>query len=121
MQDEVAAGRTARAVRRTALGAPHALRDRADAAAVGRVEVQDPVGLAVADRAQDTTASVFRTGRASQLAMLAEVMPRVIVYTTDPCSFCRAKALLDKRGVAYDEVNLAKDPAGRAELSDAPG
>ena len=27
-----------------------------------------------------------------------------------------AKSLLAKRGVAYDEINLAKDPAGRAEL-----
>ena len=27
-----------------------------------------------------------------------------------------AKALLAKRNVAYSEINLAKDPAGRAEL-----
>jgi glutaredoxin 3 len=41
----------------------------------------------------------------------------VIVYTTEPCGFCRqAKALLDARGVPYDEVNLAKDPDGRADL-----
>ena len=40
-----------------------------------------------------------------------------LVYTTEPCGFCRvAKALLDKRGVAYDEINLAKDAVGRAEL-----
>ena len=40
-----------------------------------------------------------------------------MLYTTDPCGFCRqAKALLERRGVAYDEVNLAKDPDGRAEL-----
>jgi glutaredoxin 3 len=39
------------------------------------------------------------------------------LYTTDPCGFCRsAKALLESRGVAYEEVNLAKDPDGRAEL-----
>ena len=44
-------------------------------------------------------------------------MPRVIVYTTEPCGFCRqAKALLEARGVDYREVNLAKDPGGRAEL-----
>ena len=42
---------------------------------------------------------------------------RVILYTTDPCGFCRqAKALLQSRGVGYDEVNLAKDPVGRANL-----
>ncbi len=44
-------------------------------------------------------------------------MTRVTVYTTEPCGFCRtAKALLDKRNVPYAEINLAKDPAGRAEL-----
>ena len=41
----------------------------------------------------------------------------VIVYTTEPCGFCRqAKALLESRGVGYREVNLAKDPDGRADL-----
>ena len=41
----------------------------------------------------------------------------VTVYTTEPCGFCRqAKALLEARGVDYSEVNLAKDPAGRADL-----
>ncbi len=44
-------------------------------------------------------------------------MSRVTIYTTEPCGFCRtAKALLDKRSVPYSEINLAKDPAGRAEL-----
>jgi glutaredoxin 3 len=39
------------------------------------------------------------------------------MYTTEPCGFCRvAKALLDKRSVPYQEINLAKDPSGRAEL-----
>jgi glutaredoxin 3 len=39
------------------------------------------------------------------------------LYTTDPCGFCRsAKSLLESRGVSYEEVNLAKDPDGRAEL-----
>ena len=41
----------------------------------------------------------------------------VIVYTTDPCGFCRqAKALLQSRGVVFQEINLAKDPVGRADL-----
>ena len=39
------------------------------------------------------------------------------LYTTDPCGFCRsAKSLLESRGVSYEEINLAKDPDGRAEL-----
>ena len=42
---------------------------------------------------------------------------QVTVYTTDPCGFCRqAKALLESRGIPFDEVNLAKDPSGRADL-----
>jgi glutaredoxin 3 len=49
-------------------------------------------------------------------------MDRVVVYTTEPCGFCRtAKALLDSRGVPYTEVNLAKDPTGRAELVERTG
>lgn len=41
----------------------------------------------------------------------------VRLYTTEPCSFCRqAKALLDRRGVDYQELNLARDPDGRADL-----
>ena len=41
----------------------------------------------------------------------------VVLYTTEPCGFCRqAKALLLARGYPYEEVNLAKDPVGRANL-----
>jgi glutaredoxin 3 len=49
-------------------------------------------------------------------------MAKITVYSTDPCSFCtRAKELLDKRGIPYDEVNLAKDPAGREQLLSRTG
>jgi glutaredoxin 3 len=42
---------------------------------------------------------------------------QVTLYTTEPCGFCsQAKALLKARGVDYLEVNLAKDPEGRADL-----
>jgi glutaredoxin 3 len=48
---------------------------------------------------------------------LAGANGRVTLYTTEPCGFCRqAKALLQARGVDYVEVNLAKDPDGRADL-----
>jgi glutaredoxin 3 len=41
----------------------------------------------------------------------------LVLYTTEPCGFCRqAKTLLAARGFSYDEVNLAKDPDGRADL-----
>jgi glutaredoxin 3 len=44
-------------------------------------------------------------------------LSRVTIYTTEPCGFCRvAKSLLTKRNVPFEEINLAKDPEGRAEL-----
>jgi glutaredoxin 3 len=49
-------------------------------------------------------------------------MNDVVVYTTEPCSFCnRVKQLLAARGIEYTEVNLARDPAGRAELVQRTG
>jgi glutaredoxin 3 len=49
-------------------------------------------------------------------------MADVTVYSTDPCSFCaRAKDLLTKRGIAFEEINLAKDPEGRAALLERTG
>ncbi len=49
-------------------------------------------------------------------------MSDVVVYTTDPCSFCvRVKQLLKTRGIEYTEINLARDPAGRAELVERTG
>jgi glutaredoxin 3 len=49
-------------------------------------------------------------------------MAQITVYTTDPCSFCiRVKQLLATRGVEYDEVNLSKDPEGRAQLVERTG
>ena len=42
---------------------------------------------------------------------------QIRLYTSDPCPYCRqAKALLDARGVAYDEINLAMDGDGRTDL-----
>jgi glutaredoxin 3 len=39
------------------------------------------------------------------------------MYTTEPCGYCRtAKALLAKRRIPYEEINLSRDPDGRAEL-----
>jgi glutaredoxin 3 len=49
-------------------------------------------------------------------------VPDVLVYTTQSCVFCeRTKALLKTRGVAFREVDLARDPAGRAELQARTG
>jgi glutaredoxin 3 len=49
-------------------------------------------------------------------------MAKITVYSTDACSFCmRAKALLDARGLAYEEINLERDPDGRTELAQRTG
>lgn len=49
-------------------------------------------------------------------------MPAVTVYTTEPCAYCaRTKGLLRSRGLEFSEINLAKYPAGRAELARRTG
>jgi glutaredoxin 3 len=49
-------------------------------------------------------------------------MADITVYSTDPCSFCvRAKDLLARRGYAFHEINLSKDPEGRAQLAEETG
>ena len=49
-------------------------------------------------------------------------MNKITVYTTEPCGFCRqAKALLSKRGLSYEEINLAMNADGRAELAQRTG
>ena len=38
-------------------------------------------------------------------------MSRIQIYTTRWCGYCvRAKALLDEKGIRYDEVSLDDDP-----------
>lgn len=47
---------------------------------------------------------------------------KIIVYTTEPCSFCnRTKELLSKRGLEFEEVSLAKNPDGRMALVERTG
>ena len=44
------------------------------------------------------------------------------MYTTEWCGYCvRAKALLDARGLEYEEVDLGDDPAFRARLNELTG
>jgi glutaredoxin 3 len=44
------------------------------------------------------------------------------MYTTAWCGYClRAKALLDARGLDYDEVDLGDDPRFRARLNELTG
>jgi glutaredoxin 3 len=47
------------------------------------------------------------------------MVPRIRLYTTEWCGYCiRAKALLDARGLAYDEVSLDDNPAFRQRVYD---
>lgn len=47
---------------------------------------------------------------------------KVVVYTTDWCPFCvRAKGLLDHKGVAYEEIDVANDDAAREKMIAASG
>lgn len=49
-------------------------------------------------------------------------MSSVTVYTTDFCGFCTsAKKLLERRGIAYEEINLARDADSRQQLSNLTG
>jgi glutaredoxin 3 len=49
-------------------------------------------------------------------------MPEIMLYTTEPCRRClRAKAMLQAHGLTFVEVNLAKDPVGRKQLSARTG
>ncbi len=49
-------------------------------------------------------------------------MARVRVYSTRWCGYCvRAKALLESRGIEYEEISLDDDPAFRQKLFDLTG
>ncbi|MGA2471414.1 MAG: glutaredoxin domain-containing protein [Solirubrobacteraceae bacterium] len=49
-------------------------------------------------------------------------MSNVTVYTAERCAYChQAKALLAKRGIAYEEINLEMDSDGRTELAQRTG
>ena len=44
-------------------------------------------------------------------------MAKVEMYTTMWCPYCaRARALLEKKGVAYTEIDIEEQPARRAEM-----
>lgn len=46
----------------------------------------------------------------------------VKIYSNERCPYCvSAKALLDQRGIAYEEVNMAMDADGRAKLARETG
>jgi glutaredoxin 3 len=49
-------------------------------------------------------------------------MAKVELYTTQFCPYCtRARALLDRKGVAFTEINIVDQPARRAEMIQRAG
>src|ERR671935_2232659 len=50
------------------------------------------------------------------------VMARVQMYTTRWCGYCvRAKALLQSRGIPFEQISLDDDPQFRQKLLDLTG
>ncbi len=44
-------------------------------------------------------------------------MPSIDIYTTSTCPYCRdAKALLNKKGAAFHEIDVGAEPDRRAEM-----
>ena len=49
-------------------------------------------------------------------------MSKIIVYTGDYCPYCRqAKALLQSKGVEFEEINMGDDDALREKISSLSG
>jgi glutaredoxin 3 len=49
-------------------------------------------------------------------------MKNVTIYTTRTCPYCRAaKALLAKKNVAYDEIDVSFDPHMRQKMTQMAG
>lgn len=44
-------------------------------------------------------------------------MAKIEIYTTPWCGYCmRAKALLDRKGVAYEEIDVSATPGARETM-----
>jgi glutaredoxin 3 len=44
-------------------------------------------------------------------------MAKVEIYTTRYCGYCHsAKALLTRKGIAFEEIDVSGDPAGRSKM-----
>jgi glutaredoxin 3 len=49
-------------------------------------------------------------------------MPRIRMYSTTWCGYCiRAKMLLERRGLEYEEILMDDDPAFRQKLLEMTG
>lgn len=44
-------------------------------------------------------------------------MPKITIYSSDHCPYCvRAKELLTRKGVSFDEVRIDLDPAAKEAM-----
>ena len=49
-------------------------------------------------------------------------MAEIIIYTTNYCPYCvKAKRLLRKKGVEFEEIDLTNDDTGRMQLVEKSG
>ena len=49
-------------------------------------------------------------------------MPEIVIYTTQTCGYCqRAKRLLERKGVSYDEIRIDVDAKLWREMSSRSG
>jgi len=61
-------------------------------------------------------------GNDSTPSAVVRPVSRIEIYTTRWCGYCvRAKALLDAKGIAYEEISLDDDPAFRRNLQELTG
>jgi glutaredoxin 3 len=113
---------------------PHAFGDRAHPPLRKRVEVEDAVRLGKPNRPEHDglgrecarrhfgESSPALGGIPAPTSAFSLVVARIEVYTTAWCGYCdRAKALLEKRGLPYEETRMDDDPAFRAKLLDLAG
>ncbi len=51
------------------------------------------------------------------MSMSAQKYPRVIIFTTPSCSFCRtAKSYLRQQGVPFKDVDVSRDPVAARDM-----
>jgi glutaredoxin 3 len=55
-------------------------------------------------------------------ASFSSQVPVIAMYTTDWCGYCeRARALLERRGLGYEEIRIDEQPDFRRQLHDLTG
>jgi len=53
---------------------------------------------------------------------MADDRPSIVIYGTETCGYCSAaRMLLKKKGVAYEDILVSRDPQKRAEMERLSG